>query len=400
MSTLDVEAAKPKSATISSSAELLLQRKCGNESLGVSGECELCKKKHLQKKLSIGTSNDPLELEADRVADQVMAMPPNGGVCSAPSRIQRLTRQACGEAAPAPASVEQVLASSGQPLDPALEQDMGQRFGYDFSHVRVHTGAEAEQSARDVNAHAYTVGHNIVFGAGQFVPEACEGRRLVAHELAHVTQQGATSPGPTRVLAQRTPNMIDARAQTLINVAQDTSVAIDQRAQRLVTQILATYYPSDASKFTQINWVETDPGVTAVCASTGTPTMTCTMAVGRYFVEHTTSSGIARRVLQIGHEIQHVNQHRQGMGGGGRRHEREFLSFHWEAAAPEAAGTGRMPHATRVGLIDAAIQHYNCFTAAEKTTYNTQYQQLLTLRQSEQTASGNPATPVPTQCSG
>jgi flagellar basal body rod protein FlgC len=88
------------------------------------------------------------------------------------------------------------------------------------------------------------------------------------------------------------------------------------------------------------------------------------------------------------------------MGGAVRRHEREFLAFHWEATATEAAGTGRMAHATRVAVIDAAIKNYNCLTATEKTTYNTQYQQLVTLRQTEQAASGNPATPAPTQCGG
>ena len=70
-----------------------------------------------------------------------------------------------------------------------LQQDMGQRFGHDFSRVRVHTGRAAEQSARDVNAHAYTVGHNIAFGAGRFAPGTYEGRRLLAHELTHVVQQ-------------------------------------------------------------------------------------------------------------------------------------------------------------------------------------------------------------------
>ena len=89
----------------------------------------------------------------------------------------------------APASVDQALASPGRPLEPALRQDMEQRFGHDFSRVRVHSGAAAEQSARDVNAHAYTVGHNIVFGAGRFAPGTHEGRRLIAHELTHVVQQ-------------------------------------------------------------------------------------------------------------------------------------------------------------------------------------------------------------------
>ena len=76
-----------------------------------------------------------------------------------------------------------------RPLDPVLQQDMEQRFGHDFSRVRVHSGGSAEQSAREVNAYAYTVGHDIVFGAGQFAPETHAGRRLIAHELTHVVQQ-------------------------------------------------------------------------------------------------------------------------------------------------------------------------------------------------------------------
>ena len=94
---------------------------------------------------------------------------------------------------PAPASVDRVLASPGRPLEPALRQDMEQRFGHDFSRVRVHSDAAAEQSARDVNANAYTVGHNVVFGAGRFAPGTHEGRRLIAHELTHVVQQSCAS---------------------------------------------------------------------------------------------------------------------------------------------------------------------------------------------------------------
>ena len=65
---------------------------------------------------------------------------------------------------------------------------MEQRFGHDFSRVQVHSGPAAERSARDVNADAYTAGHNIVFAAGRFAPGTHEGRRLIAHELAHVHQ--------------------------------------------------------------------------------------------------------------------------------------------------------------------------------------------------------------------
>ena len=85
---------------------------------------------------------------------------------------------------------------------------MAQRFGYDFSRVRVHCDEAADQSARDVNAHAYTVGHDIVFAASRFAPNTLEGRRLLAHELVHVVQQrkdsGLTS-SPRRIARQAPP---------------------------------------------------------------------------------------------------------------------------------------------------------------------------------------------------
>lgn len=169
-----------------------LQRKCacGSPTSSLTGECKACKsKKGLQAKLTIGASNDPLEQEADRVADQVLAAPLNSAVSVAPPRIQRFSGQSTGQMDTAPASVDRVLTSPGKPLEPMLRQDMERRFGHDFSRVRIHSGTFAEQSARDVEAHAYTVGHNIVFGAGRFFPGTQEGRRLIAHELTHVVQQ-------------------------------------------------------------------------------------------------------------------------------------------------------------------------------------------------------------------
>jgi hypothetical protein len=185
----------------------LLQRKCdcGNHTVA-GGECQECGKKKntlqlkftnqsakrapiMQRKLTIGASNDPLEREADRIADQVLAASPHSAVSGAPPRIQRYAGRAAEGTDTAPASVDRVLTSSGRPLEPALRQDMEQRFGYDFSRVRVHSDGAAEQSARDMNANAYTVGHSIVFGAGRFAPGTHEGRRLIAHELTHVVQQ-------------------------------------------------------------------------------------------------------------------------------------------------------------------------------------------------------------------
>lgn len=191
---LQTHAAKPKPLSSSTHGGLLLQRKCacGSPTSTLTGECAECKsKKSLQTKLAIGASNDPLEQEADRVADQVLAAPANPVVSGALPQIQHFTRHATGGTDTAPASVDRVLASSGRPLDSSLQQDMGQRFGHDFSRVRVHTDAKAAESARAVSARAYTVGHDIVFAEGHYDPGVEEGRKLLAHELTHTIQQSA-----------------------------------------------------------------------------------------------------------------------------------------------------------------------------------------------------------------
>ena len=110
---------------------------------------------------------------------------------------------AAGEA---PGIVHEVMRSPGQPLDEATRAFFEPRFGHDFSRVRVLSGPATSQSARDMNARAYTVGHNIVFDAGRFAPGTHEGRRLIAHELAHVIQQsGSEGRSVQPGTLQRTP---------------------------------------------------------------------------------------------------------------------------------------------------------------------------------------------------
>jgi hypothetical protein len=142
-----------------------------------------------QRRLNIGDSHDPLEREAERVATQVMtSQSPDTPHPSRPV-IQRAGGTTGTAAADAPASVHRTLASPGRALEPALRADMEQRFGSDFSRVRVHADDASAQSARDVSALAYTVGHDVVFAAGRYTPGTHEGRRLLAHELTHVVQQ-------------------------------------------------------------------------------------------------------------------------------------------------------------------------------------------------------------------
>ena len=99
--------------------------------------------------------------------------------------------------------IEQTLHSStGVPLDAGTRAFFEPRFGRDFSAVRVHAGVSAAASARAVSADAYTVGRDIVFREGAFEPGADRGRRLLAHELTHVVQQGAAPPAPDGVQAR------------------------------------------------------------------------------------------------------------------------------------------------------------------------------------------------------
>jgi hypothetical protein len=109
------------------------------------------------------------------------------------------------EASDVPPIAREILHTPGQPLDPATRAFMEPRFGHDFSQVHIHTNAQAAAAARAVNALAYTVGRNVVFGEGQYAPERVSGRQLLAHELAHVLQQGAEPGSVTSELRLSSP---------------------------------------------------------------------------------------------------------------------------------------------------------------------------------------------------
>ena len=82
-----------------------------------------------------------------------------------------------------------VGSGGGSPLAPDVKGEMESRLGHDFSDVRVHNDSQAHESARSVNAHAYTVGSNVVFQRDRFDPSSSEGKTMLAHELTHVVQQ-------------------------------------------------------------------------------------------------------------------------------------------------------------------------------------------------------------------
>src|SRR4051794_22379832 len=99
----------------------------------------------------------------------------------------------------APRAIHEVLHDSGQPLAPGLRAFMEPRFGQDFSTVRVHADREAEEWAAGLGARAFTLGDHISFGANEYAPETRPGRSLIAHELAHVTQNRFATVGAAAV---------------------------------------------------------------------------------------------------------------------------------------------------------------------------------------------------------
>ncbi|HEX6369535.1 MAG TPA: DUF4157 domain-containing protein [Longimicrobium sp.] len=126
-----------------------------------------------------------------------------------------------------PPIVHDVLRSPGRPLDPETRAFFEPRLGVDLGRVRIHTGATAAESARAVHAQAYTVGHSVVMDEGRFSPHTASGQKLLAHELAHVVQQGSAPPIPSVRAAsgahEREAGQAEAAAQPLPILSRDAS---------------------------------------------------------------------------------------------------------------------------------------------------------------------------------
>jgi hypothetical protein len=209
----------------------VLQRKCACDSK-LDGASD--------SRLAIGPPDDAFEQEADRVAERVMRTP------DAPTNADRgrtLQRKcaACEEedkaklrpkrqpsadsAASAPPVVHEVLRSPGQPLDAQTRAFMEPRFGRDFTAVRAHTDGKAAESARAVQALAYTVGTDVVFAHQQYAPATPSGKRLLAHELAHVVQQeGPAGTAPVFDLSAANAPMRLRRTVTVTPAAEVADV--------------------------------------------------------------------------------------------------------------------------------------------------------------------------------
>ena len=233
----------------------VVQRSCAcGESAGMTDSCESCNANNLagtrvQAKLVVGPVDDPYEQEADRVADHVMRMPDTdiattseddpGPViqractdCDDEEKLQRQPEeddeeesiQAKRESGPTGGEVSaqqtteiESIKAGGEPLRPASRNFFEQRFGHSFSNVRVHSDERAAQSARGINAQAYTTGQHIIFGAGHYSPDTQAGQKLLAHELTHVIQQGG---GASRGIQRKATWVPPATPKEAINPAE------------------------------------------------------------------------------------------------------------------------------------------------------------------------------------
>jgi hypothetical protein len=157
-----------------------------------------------------------------------------------PSVLKPLFKRRDGaRAAYDPSVVETGLRSPGQPLDPTTLAYMRLRFRHDFSEVRVHTDAQAAASAQALNAHAYTLGRSIVFGSGQYQPQAESGQRLLAHELTHVLQQRAAGPTLQRDEKEEKP------ARVSVALVLDDSETTMAAASALASRTIRVYSVED-----------------------------------------------------------------------------------------------------------------------------------------------------------
>jgi hypothetical protein len=177
----------------------------------------------IQCKLTVGAVDDPMEAEADAIADKVMRMPENSFIqrkcshCEEEEKAQRKPlasfiqkKESSGSGTVVSEAVNNQIAStrgSGSTLDSSTKSFMESRFGEDFSNVRIHTGQYASQLSQDLNAQAFTVGNDIYFNSGKYTPESNAGKYLLAHELTHTIQQQGIQRKIQRTSARATgPN--------------------------------------------------------------------------------------------------------------------------------------------------------------------------------------------------
>jgi len=268
------------------SGKPVLQRKCAcGQRTQAAEKCASCAAGH--KSLKVGAPNDRFEQEADRVAQQVMSTASPSGRASqvsatapsmkTPFRVQRTISSTPGGGAQAANAVRTMTGTLGRPLDRSTRDFMEPRFGRDFSTVRVHTGARASESARAVNARAFTLGQHIVFADSAYAPDSGPGRKLLAHELTHTVQQGGGGD----------------HLQRLVEVQPDNTAANDILGQ--FNSICSDgNFTVDANNRIQSNCSSSSPGCDCLCDVTTDPNR------GFVIIVHQVSNSPSRETLWDG----------------------------------------------------------------------------------------------------
>ena len=185
----------------------------------------------------------------------------------------------------------------------------------------------------------------------------------------------------------------DVNADAIVKKAQDSKVPLSDRAVEAVKSIVSKYY--DVSMLSDVIYDEKVSGLSTTPVGKGKD-IKGKITVGKYFIEHI--DAFSRRVLQVGHELQHVQQERDGMAGNKNQDKREFLAFSWEALEPVKVGTGVLPDANRRRLIDTALGYFNCFPADDQKAFAAKQAELLKRREDVNGTRGNASTDPPTKC--
>ncbi len=276
----------------------LLQRKCAcGGSAGITGHCSACDEKRLTLQRSAAGK------------DELQSVPP---------------------------IVDEVIAGAGQPLDPQARAQMESHLGHDFGRVRVHTDARAAESARAVNASAYTVGQQVVFASGKYQPRTSEGRRLLAHELTHVAQQaggnssgaqsagdaseteadrnavtigGAHAPGVRHGVragvVQRQPEARDEATDKILRAAvraarePNDQTGLMIRGAEIGYRLIGRYLPAYSDKLSGVGYDQKVKGVKA--EKSGRDNISVT--VGRDFILGTNAATLEAHVAEVEREL-------------------------------------------------------------------------------------------------
>jgi hypothetical protein len=293
---------------------------------------------NIQLKLKVSNTNDPLEREADKTAEQIIGVNDDysGSIMINENKQGSLNRKCfiCEKEGDrvneentqismegntnikqneisneTNSQINNVISNGGQPLDIQTREFMEFKFGENFGNVKIHTNEKAAEAARAVGALAFTVGQNIVFDHKDYSTWTNEGRKLLAHELVHVVHQTQSSQ---RTMVQRQP----APQKTSTAKEQYDTLVASSRFDDAINLVINTFHFSRKN----LKRIWYDSNFKATNAQTYSPSIPgdSTVRIGPKAFEN----GFESFVHIIRHELEHVQQRASGIES---EELREFL---------------------------------------------------------------------------